>query len=64
MVRRGLFWNRSLTTGYRHTQRQSPRTTELSLMDCREFQKKHVTFVDDLLPAVEMDAMERHLSEC
>jgi len=33
-------------------------------MDCREFQKKHVTFVDDLLPAVEMDAMERHLSEC
>jgi len=42
----------------------SPRTEGLSLMDCREFQNKHVTFVDDLLPAVEMDAMERHLEHC
>lgn len=33
-------------------------------MDCREFQNKHVTFVDDLLPAVEMDAMEQHLAQC
>ena len=33
-------------------------------MDCREFRNKHVAFVDDLLPAVEMDAMERHLSRC
>jgi anti-sigma factor RsiW len=33
-------------------------------MDCREFQKKHVTFVDDLLPAIEMQAMERHLAQC
>ncbi|HEX4681936.1 MAG TPA: zf-HC2 domain-containing protein [Gemmatimonadaceae bacterium] len=33
-------------------------------MDCREFRNKHVTFVDDLLPAVEMDAMRRHLVRC
>jgi hypothetical protein len=40
-------------------------TTWLScLMDCREFRNKHVTFVDDLLPAVEMDAMQRHLTAC
>ena len=33
-------------------------------MDCREFRNKHVAFVDDLLPAVEMDAMRRHLIIC
>lgn len=33
-------------------------------MDCREFRKKHVTFVDDLLSAVEMDAMQRHVTSC
>jgi hypothetical protein len=33
-------------------------------MDCREFRNKHVAFVDDLLPAFEMDAMQRHLSVC
>jgi anti-sigma factor RsiW len=33
-------------------------------MDCREFRNKHVTFVDDLLPAVEMKAMQRHLAAC
>ena len=33
-------------------------------MDCREFQNKHVGFVDDLLPAVEMEAMQRHLAAC
>ncbi|MDB4877353.1 MAG: hypothetical protein JWM41_3799 [Gemmatimonadetes bacterium] len=33
-------------------------------MDCREFRNKHVAFVDDLLSAVEMDALERHLSAC
>ena len=33
-------------------------------MDCREFRSKHVTFVDDLLPAVEMTAMQRHLATC
>jgi len=33
-------------------------------MDCREFRNKHVAFVDDLLPAVEMDAMQRHLLTC
>lgn len=33
-------------------------------MDCREFRTKHVAFVDDLLSAVEMDAMQRHLTVC
>ena len=33
-------------------------------MDCREFRNKHVAFVDDLLPAVEMDALHRHLRMC
>jgi hypothetical protein len=33
-------------------------------MDCREFRKKHVAFVDDFLSAVEMDAMHRHLRNC
>lgn len=33
-------------------------------MDCREFRNKHVAFVDDLLPAFEMDAMRRHLLAC
>lgn len=33
-------------------------------MHCREFRSKHVAFVDDLLPAVEMAAMRRHLDAC
>lgn len=33
-------------------------------MDCREFRNKHVGFVDDTLPAVEMDAMRRHREVC
>lgn len=33
-------------------------------MDCREFRNKHVAFVDDLLPAVEMDAMQQHVVVC
>lgn len=33
-------------------------------MDCRDFRNKHVAFVDDLLAAVEMDAMRRHLTVC
>jgi anti-sigma factor RsiW len=33
-------------------------------MDCREFRNKHVAFVDDLLPAVEMEAMQRHITAC
>ena len=33
-------------------------------MHCREFRNKHVAFVDDLLPAFEMDAMQRHLATC
>ncbi len=34
------------------------------LMDCREFQNRHVMFVDDMLPAVEMAAMQNHLAAC
>ena len=33
-------------------------------MRCREFQDKHVSFVDDTLPAVEMAAMRAHLEDC
>jgi hypothetical protein len=33
-------------------------------MRCGEFRDKHVAFVDDLLPAFEMDAMRRHLMVC
>ncbi len=33
-------------------------------MDCREFRNKHVGFVDDLLPAVDMERMLRHLTVC
>jgi len=33
-------------------------------MHCREFRNKHVSFVDDLLSAVDMDAMRQHLDVC
>lgn len=33
-------------------------------MDCRKFRNNHVAYVDDLLPAFEMDAMQRHLMVC
>ena len=33
-------------------------------MHCREFRDKHVAFVDDLLPIVEMERMRRHLLTC
>ncbi|MEP6491654.1 MAG: zf-HC2 domain-containing protein [bacterium] len=33
-------------------------------MDCREFRNNHVAFVDDLLPAVTMDAMHQHVTRC
>ncbi len=33
-------------------------------MDCREFRDKHSGFVDDVLPGVEMAALQRHLAEC
>lgn len=33
-------------------------------MDCRTFQKNHVAYVDDLLPAVHMEAMHRHRRDC
>jgi anti-sigma factor RsiW len=31
---------------------------------CREFRNKHVAFVDDVLPAIDMEAMRRHLTRC
>jgi anti-sigma factor RsiW len=33
-------------------------------MDCRQFRNKHVAFVDDVLPAIDMEAMRRHLTRC
>ena len=33
-------------------------------MDCREFGKKHLAFVDDTLSAVDTAAMRRHLQAC
>src|SRR5690348_861089 len=36
----------------------------MALMDCREFREKHVGYVDDTLPAVDMEAMHRHLRSC
>jgi len=33
-------------------------------MDCRQFRNKHVGFVDDVLPAIDMEAMRRHLTRC
>lgn len=33
-------------------------------MDCRAFRTKHLAYVDDTLPAVEVVAMQRHLLHC
>ena len=33
-------------------------------MDCREFNQKHVAFVDDLLPGLDLVRMQRHIVEC
>ena len=33
-------------------------------MDCREFKQKHVAFVDDLLPGIDLVRMQGHLLEC
>lgn len=33
-------------------------------MDCHDFKKLHVAFVDDTLPGVDMVAMQRHLAAC
>ena len=33
-------------------------------MDCREFNQKHVAFVDDLLPGIDLVRMQTHLLEC
>lgn len=33
-------------------------------MDCRQFREKHVPFVDDVLPAIEMRAMHQHRAAC
>lgn len=33
-------------------------------MDCREFQGKHIAFVDDTLPIVDMEQMRGHMRAC
>ena len=33
-------------------------------MDCRNFHKKHLAFVDDTLPGVDLVQMQRHTLEC
>ena len=33
-------------------------------MDCREFNQKHVAFVDDLLPGIDLVRLQTHLLEC
>ena len=37
---------------------------QMDKMDCRTFQKDHVAFIDDTLPAVDMVRMSAHLAEC
>jgi hypothetical protein len=56
------FRNQASAAGYRLTNECRPANEPP--MDCREFRNKHVAFVDDLLPAVEMDALQRHLNVC
>jgi len=36
----------------------------LRFMDCRTFRQKHLAFVDDTLPGVDLVRMERHRVEC
>src|SRR5437764_9637612 len=55
--------NRLWTRGVPMSEPSSP-GGRVILMDCRAFRNKHVAFVDDLLSAVEMDAMVRHRSAC
>ena len=33
-------------------------------MDCRTFRARHVGFVDDVLPGIEIVEMQRHIAEC
>jgi hypothetical protein len=33
-------------------------------MDCKSFDSKHATFIDDTLPGVEMAVMRAHINEC
>lgn len=33
-------------------------------MDCRTFHARHVGFVDDVLPGIEIVEMQRHMAEC
>ena len=33
-------------------------------MDCRTFRKKHLAFVDDTLPGIDLAEMYRHVEEC
>jgi len=36
----------------------------VSAIDCREFREKHVGFIDDTLPAIDMEAMREHVLSC
>jgi hypothetical protein len=56
-----VFWNRLRCSGYRLAK---PPAVRALLMDCREFRSKHVAYVDDLLAAVDMDAVRAHLERC
>ena len=40
------------------------RTLNNPQMDCREFRNKHLSYVDDMLPGVELVGMQLHLTEC
>lgn len=48
-------------TLFRHW--NAPRTFNAP-MDCREFRRNHVSFVDDLLPGIDLVRMQRHVLEC
>jgi hypothetical protein len=50
--------------GYPNADLRSPSSFASVLMDCREFGKKHLAFVDDTLSAVDTAAMRRHLQVC
>ena len=55
-----VFWNRPRFAGYRLA--NTTPAVRAPLMDCREFRSKHVAYVDDLLAAVDMEAMRAHLA--
>jgi len=40
------------------------RTLNHPYMDCKEFRDKHLYYVDDTLPGIELVGMQLHLNEC